>query len=92
MIWLDVVNVRFDKKILEKIDYAVKKGLYKSRSDALRRIVEEFLEIRKDLFVEDKLTEKLNLDLSDEALESICFKIFSGKKTAAELVKEGRGL
>jgi len=46
--------------------------------------------MRRDLLVKDELTEKLILDLSDEILEHICFKIFSGKKTAAELVRKSR--
>jgi len=47
--------------------------------------------MRRDLLVKDELVKKLTLDLGDEVLEHICFKIFSGKKTAAELVRESRG-
>jgi Arc/MetJ-type ribon-helix-helix transcriptional regulator len=88
---MEVVNARFDEKLVSKLDRLVEKGLFKSRSEALRRATEEYLERNSQLFLEDEARRWLGAEMEDEELEGICARIFSGGSTAAEMVAEGRG-
>jgi Arc/MetJ-type ribon-helix-helix transcriptional regulator len=88
---MEVVNARFDEKLVSKLDRLVEKGLFKSRSEALRRATEDYLERNSQLFLEDAARKWLGAEMKDEELERICARILSGGSTAAEMVAEGRG-
>lgn len=40
---IEVLNVRMPSEIVEWLDYLVEKGIYKSRSEAIREFCREFL-------------------------------------------------
>ncbi len=88
---MEVVNARFDGELIAKLDRLVERGLFKSRSEALRRATQDFLERNSRLFLEDEAGRWLGSEMSDEELERTCARIFSGRATAAQMVAEARG-
>jgi len=89
---LEIVNIRLNEDAKKKIDSLVSKGVFASRSEALRRIVEDHLDEHPELFINEELGEIMLEDLPETELLELCSTLFSGRKTAAELVKEGRGM
>lgn len=93
----EVVPVRLPKKVLDKIELLVKLGKYATKSEALRTIIIEHLEERKELLAYEGLLfqdEKISkvTESFDETEFSELFKaIFSGCKTSVELIEEQRG-
>lgn len=87
----EVVTARFPEVVLKKVDKAVARGLYKSRSEALRKITEEYLKEHPELFLGDKLQELIENapDLTDDELEQLGIQLFK-KTSIAKLVAEGR--
>ena len=82
---------RFSEELVKKVDQAVSRGHFKSRSDALRIIIEEYLKEHPELFLGDKLQELMAKTpiMEDEELEKIGAKLFKGA-SVAKLVAEGR--
>jgi len=89
---LEIVNIRLNEDAKKKIDSLVSKGVFASRSEALRRIVEEHLVEHPELFMDRELEELMLEDLPETELLELCSTLFSGRKTAAELIREGRGM
>lgn len=89
---MKVVNIRLDEDAKKKIDSLVGKGIFVSRSEALRRIVEDHLDEHPELFIGKELEEIMLEDLPETELLELCSTLFSGRKTAAELTREGRGM
>lgn len=89
---MEIVNIRLNEDAKKKIDSLVSKGVFASRSEALRRIVEEHLVEHPELFMDRELEELMREDLPETELFELCSTLFSGRKTAAELVREGRGM
>ena len=87
----EVVTSRFSEELVRKVDQAVSRGNFKSRSEALRIIIEDHLKEHPELFLGDKFLEliKKTPDLKDEDLEQVGSKLFKGK-SVAKLVAEGR--
>jgi Arc/MetJ-type ribon-helix-helix transcriptional regulator len=87
----EIVTSRFSEELVKKVDQAVSKGYFKSRSEALRVIIEEYLKEHPELFLGDKIQELMTKApvLKDEELEKIGSKLFSGT-SIAKLVGEGR--
>ncbi len=87
----EVVNARFPEDLMRKLDLFVLRGRHKSRSEALRSLVERFFMEHPELFITDRLRRLLKGGprLSDGELEKIGEKLFY--KPVAELVAEGRG-
>jgi len=87
----DVITSRFSKELVKKVDQAVSRGYFRSRSEALRSIVEEYLTEHPELFLGEGTQELLAKApvLSDEALERLGSRLFKGM-SVANLVAEGR--
>ncbi len=85
----DTVTARLPDELVKRVDAAVKRGAFPSRSEALRTIVEEHLREHPELFLETEPEILLGDHLSDRELEKIGAKLFSGVKIA-KLVAEGR--
>ena len=82
---------RFSEELVKKVDLAVSRGHFKSRSEALRAIVEGYLREHPELFLGDG-ARKLLTDspaLPDEELEALGSSLFQGL-SVARLVAEGR--
>jgi Arc/MetJ-type ribon-helix-helix transcriptional regulator len=87
----EVITSRFSEELVKKVDKAVSRGYFKSRSEALRVIIEEYLKEHPELFLGDKVQELIKKapDLDDEELEQVGAKLFKSV-SAAKLVAEGR--
>jgi metal-responsive CopG/Arc/MetJ family transcriptional regulator len=87
----EVISSRFSEEIVKKVDKAVSRGYFKSRSEALRVITEQYLKEHSELFLEDKVQELIMkaTDLSDEELEQVGTKLFKSV-SVSKLVAEGR--
>ena len=87
----EVVTSRFSEELIRKVDQAVSRGYFKSRSEALRVIIELYLQEHPELFLGDKIQSSIEKApaLSDKDLEKVGAKLFKGS-SVAKLVAEGR--
>lgn len=92
----EVVPIRIPKEILEKIELLVRMGKYANKSEALRSIIIEHLEERKDLLAyegllfQDKRISEVAESMDERKILELCKAIFSGRKTSVELIEEQR--
>jgi Arc/MetJ-type ribon-helix-helix transcriptional regulator len=86
----ETITARLPEELVQRVDAAVKRGMFTSRSDALREIVEDHLREHPELFLDIKLEELLGRELSDEELRRLGARLFKGVDVA-RLVSEGRG-
>ena len=89
---MEILNVKVRKETKEKIERLVKARGYKSKSEALRKMIEEHFEEHPELFADDDVEEVIKeaRKMSDMEFDRLAAEIFRGSKTAAELVGEGR--
>lgn len=87
----EVVTSRFSEETVKKVDQAVSRGHFRSRSDALRAIVEGYLTEHPEFFLGEGTRELLAKapNLSDEELESLGSRLFKGL-SVVRLVAKGR--
>lgn len=87
----EVVTSRFSEELVKKVDQAVSRGHFRSRSDALRAMVKEYLIEHPELFLGEGTRELLTNApaMSDDELEALGFRLFKGLSVAG-LVAEGR--
>ena len=86
----ETVTARLPDELVRRVDAAVKRGTFPSRSEAFRTILEGYLGEHPELFLESDPEELLGSRFSDEELEKLGARIFSGSKVS-RLVAEGRG-
>ena len=87
----EVITSRFSEELVKKVDQAVSRGYFKSRSEALRVIIEQYLQEHPELFLGDSVQALLEKApaLGDDDLEKVGAKLFKGV-SVAKLVAEGR--
>jgi len=87
----EVVTSRLSEELVAKVDRAVSRGYFRSRSDALRAIVEGYLSEHPELFLGKEIENILASapNLSDEELEKLGSKLFRDV-SVAKLVAENR--
>lgn len=86
----ETITARLPDDLVRRVDAAVKRGAFSSRSEAFRTIVEDYLKEHPELFLETEPEALLGPQLSDKELEKLGARLFSGSKVA-KLVGEGRG-
>jgi Arc/MetJ-type ribon-helix-helix transcriptional regulator len=86
----ETITARLPDELVQRVDAAVKRGIFPSRSEALREIIEDHLREHPELFLDIKPEELLGRELSDEELRKLGAKLFRGVDVA-KLVSEGRG-
>jgi Arc/MetJ-type ribon-helix-helix transcriptional regulator len=86
----ETITARLPDELVQRVDAAVKRGIFPSRSEALREIIEDHLREHPELFLDIKPEELLGRELSDEQLRKLGAKLFRGVDVA-KLVSEGRG-
>ena len=86
----ETITARLPDELVQRVDAAVKRGIFPSRSEALREIIEVHLGEHPELFLDIKPEELLGRELSNEELRRIGAKLFRGVDVA-KLVSEGRG-
>jgi Arc/MetJ-type ribon-helix-helix transcriptional regulator len=87
----EVVTSRFPEETVKKLDQAVQRGHYRSRSDALRAMVEGYLKEHPHLFIGEG-AKKLITDsptLNDDELETLGTNLFENINLT-KLISEGR--
>ena len=89
---MEILNVKVEREIIEKLDKLVRRKTYKNKSEAVRKMLEEHLEEHAELFSSDELEEILQEagKMSDQQFEKLAARVFKGTKTAAQIVAEGR--
>jgi len=88
---MEIINARFEQGLVRKVDDMVRRGIFKNRSEALRAMTEDYMHRHPELFLGAEAEKWSEVDIGDVELERICASLFSGKRTAAEIVAEGRG-
>jgi len=86
----ETITARLPDELVRRVDAAVRKGAFPSRSEALRTILEEYLKEHPEIFLEAEPDILLGDEVSDKELEKLGAKLFAGVKIA-RLVGEGRG-
>lgn len=86
----ETITARLPDELVQRVDAAVKRGIFSSRSEALRKIIEDHLTEHPELFLDIKPDDLLGTDLSDEELRKLGAKLFKGVDVT-KLVAEGRG-
>ena len=77
-----------------KVERLAKRNIYKNKSKAVRKMLEEHLQEHPELFAPDNLEDLFKQveysSISDQQFEKLDADVFRGRKTAAQLVAEGR--
>jgi Arc/MetJ-type ribon-helix-helix transcriptional regulator len=93
----EVVPIRIPREVLEKIELLVKMGKYANKSEALRTMIIEHLEEKKELFayeealIQNKKILAATKSLNEEEFLELYKAIFTGSKTSVEMIEEQRG-
>ncbi len=85
----ETITARLPDELVRRVDAAVRRGAFPSRSEALRTIVEDYLREHPEPFLEAEAEILFGDQLSDRKLERLGAKLFSGTKVS-RLVGEGR--
>jgi Arc/MetJ-type ribon-helix-helix transcriptional regulator len=90
---MEILNVKVEEQTAEKLERLVKRSIYKNKSEAVRKMLEEHLQEHPELFAADNLEDlfkQAEYSISDQQFEKLAADVFRGRKTAAQLVAEGR--
>jgi Arc/MetJ-type ribon-helix-helix transcriptional regulator len=96
---MEILNVKVEKDTAEKLERLVKRNIYKNKGEAVRRMLEEHLQEHPELFMPDNLEDLFKQardgdgdddTKSDNRFEKLAAEVFTGQKSAAQLVSEGR--
>jgi Arc/MetJ-type ribon-helix-helix transcriptional regulator len=90
---MEILNVKVEEQTAEKLERLVKRNIYKNKSEAVRKMLEEHLQEHPELFAPDNLEDlfkQVEYSISDQQFEKLAAEVFKGRMTAAQLVAEGR--
>jgi len=90
---MEILNVKVEEQTAEKLDRLVRRNVYKNKSEAVRKMLEEHLREHPELFAPDNMGElfkQADDSMSDQQFEKLAADVFKGRKTAAQMVSEGR--
>jgi Arc/MetJ-type ribon-helix-helix transcriptional regulator len=90
---MEILNVKVEEQTAEKLERLVKRNIYENKSEAVRKMLEEHLQEHPELFAPDNLEDlfkQVEYSISDQQFEKLAAEVFRGRKTAAQLVAEGR--
>ena len=90
---MELIHVKVEKKVKDKLDHLVRSKVYKNKSEAVRGMLEEHMDEHPELFIGDELDDILEEaeKMSDREFEQRMAEGLKGPRSAAELVSEGRG-
>ena len=90
---MELVHVKVEKKIKDKLDDLVNSKVYKNRSEAVREMLEDHMKEHPELFTGNEFRELLKhaSKMSDREFRKRMEEGLKGSKSAAEIVSEGRG-
>jgi Arc/MetJ-type ribon-helix-helix transcriptional regulator len=89
---MEVLNVKVEREMIEKLESLVRRKAYKNKSEAVRSMLEEHFQEHPELFLSDDFDELVKEadKISDAQFREMTAKLFKGHKTAAQMVAEGR--
>lgn len=89
---MEILNVKVEKEMKEKLERLVRRKAYKNKSEAVRKMLEEHFDEHPELFASDELEGLIKEagKMTEEEFERLAMNVFQGPKTAFELVAEGR--
>lgn len=90
---MELIHVKLQKKISDKLDDLVNSRVYKNRSEAVREMLEEHMQEHPELFVGDEIKDLLkgSSKMTEKEFRNRMAEGLKGDRTAAEIVSEGRG-
>jgi hypothetical protein len=89
---MEILNVKVEREMAEKLERLVRQKAFKNKSEAVRSILEEHFQEHPGLFISedfDGLVREAD-KISDKEFVRLAATLFRGKKTAAQMVAEGR--
>lgn len=89
---MEVLNVKVEREMVEKLESLVRRKAFKNKSEAVRSMLEEHFQEHPELFISDEFDRLLREadKISDGQFAELAATLFRGKKTAAQMVAEGR--
>ena len=89
---MELVHVKIEKQTKEKLDHLVRRRIYKTKSEAVRKMLEEHLNEHPELFVEQELEELMKYAdrISDEEFRARLAASLKGRKSVARMIAEER--
>lgn len=87
---MEVIHVKVDEKTNEKLDHIVGRGMYKNKSEAVRRMLEDHMSEHPELLVGDDLKEILQYEdtITDEEFRQRLARGLKGRKSVAQMLAE----
>lgn len=91
---MELIHVKIEKKINDKLVHLVKSRVYRNKSEAVREMLQKHMEEHPELFLGDELKElmKYTDKMSEQEFRRRMAQGLQGSKSAAEIVSEGRGV
>lgn len=89
---VEVLNVKVEREMVEKLESLVRRKAFKNKSEAVRSMLEEHFHEHPELFISDdfdRLVREAD-KISDAQFAEQAATLFRGRKTAAQMVAEGR--
>ena len=91
---MNAIPIKLSSNVIEKIDYLIRSGKYKNRSQAIREFISRALENETLFEIEEeinisKITDLVEFTLNESKGKDEIIEIATSK-TAIELVAEGR--
>jgi len=92
VILMELVHVKIEKKVKDRLEHLVRRGIYKNKSEAVRRMLEEHLMKHPELFTGEELKELLKMahKMSDEEFRERLAEGLKGAKSVAQMLAEER--
>lgn len=89
---MELIHVKVERKINDKLEHLVKSKVYKNKSEAVREMLEEHMKEHPELFVGDELKELLKAGdkMSDEEFRKRMAEGLKGPKSVAKMIAEDR--
>lgn len=90
---MEVLNIKVEEHTAEKLERLVKRNVFKNKSEAVRKMLEEHIQEHPELFAPDNLDElfkQADERISDTEFEKLAAEAFKGRRTAAQMVADGR--
>jgi Arc/MetJ-type ribon-helix-helix transcriptional regulator len=87
---VEIIHVKVDEQINEKLDHIVGRGRYKNKSEAVRRMLEDHMNEHPELLIGDELKGILQFAdrITDEEFRKRLAQGLKGRKSVAQMLAE----
>ncbi len=89
---MELIHVKVEKKVNDKLKHLVRSKVYKNKSEAVREMLEDHMKEHPELFMGDEWKELLKAGekMSDEEFRKRMAEGLRGPESAAEMIAEDR--